>query len=116
MQDKARVEKIVLKKIIDYCEQIENLVQTFGGTFEKFSENPAFQLASSACVIQIGELTTRLSKEFKEEHPDIEWRGIKAYRNIHVHDYENLNIEKAWEVLVDDIPELKAKLQILLED
>lgn len=115
MQDKSQVEKIVLKKIIDYCEQIENLLQTFGGTFEEFLENPAFQLASSACVIQIGELTTRLSKEFKEKHSDIEWGGIKAYRNIHVHDYENLNMEKAWEILIADIPELKAKLQILLE-
>lgn len=116
MRDKNRVNKTVVKKIIGYCENVEELIKRFGPNYEKFVSDFAFQMACGMCIIQIGELTTRLTDEFKAEHPEILWNLIKGMRNIHAHDYENVDFAKVWGTLNEDIPDLKEKLQKILAE
>lgn len=65
--------------------------------------------------MQIGELTTRLTDEFKETHSEISWRAIKLLRNMHVHEYETVNPDRVWNTLTEDIPALKEQLAAILE-
>ena len=68
------------------------------------------------CVLQIGELTSRLPDDFKDGHTEIPWRKIKAMRNIYVHEYEEVDFTVVWDVLTKDIPILRQDLQRLLQD
>ncbi len=111
MRDKRRVNKTVVKKIIEYCDKIEILIQRFGNSLKAFEADFAFQMSCGMCIIQIGELTTRLTENFKENHSDIAWNEIKGLRNIHAHDYENIDLEELWKILTEDVPELKVQLQ-----
>ena len=116
MRKKPRdIDKIVVQKIIKYCNDIEKLLQMFGTSFEDFNSNFACQYACGMCIIQIGELTTRLSDEFKNQYSKIAWNQIKALRNIHAHDYESVRFDVIWEILTKDIPALKKSLQEILE-
>ena len=63
------------------------------------------------CIIQIGELVSRLSEETMEKNRKIPWRAIKAMRNLHAHDYENVDLEIVWNTLTEDIPVLKEQLE-----
>ena len=45
------------------------------------------------CIIQIEELANRLSDETKESNSSIPWRAIRGMRNLHTHDYENVDME-----------------------
>ena len=45
MRDKNRVNKTVVKKIIGYCENVEELIKRFGPDYEKFVSDFAFQMA-----------------------------------------------------------------------
>ena len=115
MRKKSRdVNKIVIQKIVDYCNKIEAFIERFGPNFEDYRKDDAFQLSCSACVIQIGELTTRLSEDFKAQHEEIDWREIKGLRNIHAHEYETVDLKIMWEILTQNIPELKAQLTEIL--
>ena len=114
MRDRGRVNRIIMRKIIEYCEQVESLIERFGATFEQFKSDKAFQLSCSMCVVQIGELTKRLSDDFRAEHSDIPWHAIKAMRNVLVHDYEDINLESAWNDLTRSVPELKRQLEEIL--
>ena len=67
-------------------------------------------------VLQIGELTTRLSDDFKEKFSEIAWSEIKALRNIHVHEYEKVDFEEMLKIFQNDIPDLKEKLQKILSE
>ena len=67
------------------------------------------------CILQIGELTTRLTEDFKNQHSEIAWNQIKALRNIHAHEYEKVDFNYMWQILTEDIPELKKSLQEILE-
>ena len=75
-----------------------------------------FRYSCDMCVLQIGELTSHLTEEFKNQHPEIVWHEIKAMRNIHVHDYENVKFDVMWETLTQDIPILKEKLTKIIEE
>ena len=109
-----RVDRVVLQKIIDYCKKIEKLIQRFGASLENFKSDEAYQLSCSMCIVQIGELLRRLTDDFKAAHPEIPWRAIKATRNILVHDYEDVDLESAWNDLTRDIPALQAQLKKIL--
>lgn len=108
------VNRIVIEKILYYCDQIDEALNRFGKSFETYVDNKLFRHSCDMCIIQIGELTTRLTHEFKAEHPEIFWHKIKATRNVYVHDYENVDLSRAWENLTDNIPELKAQLEQIL--
>ena len=50
----------------------------------------------------------------KEGNKNIPWRAIIGMRNLHAHDYENVDMEIVWNTLLEDIPELKHSLEKLL--
>ena len=105
---------IILKKMIQYCLDIEYLLKQYEQSFEKYQKEISFQYACNMCIIQIGELVSRLSEEIMEENREIPWRAIKAMRNLHAHDYENVDLEIVWNTLTEDIPVLKEQLENMI--
>lgn len=56
-------------------------------------------------LLQIGELTSHLSGEFKKEtKADIYWPAIKAMRNLLAHNYGAVDIDRVWETIIREIP------------
>lgn len=97
----------ILQHIVSYCEQIEQTVEYFGNEEEIFAENKIYRNAVALCILQIGELVGKLTEEFRQQHPAVPWRQIKAMRNIVAHSYGSVDPETTWEIITDDIPELK---------
>lgn len=115
MPIKARDENVI-RHIIDYCEQIEETNREFENDYEVFDKSNTYRNALSLCILQIGELVTVLSDEFKEAHTEIPWRDIKAMRNIVAHKYGTVNKEMLWNTAHEDIIELKAFCSNVLEN
>ncbi len=65
-------------------------------------------------ITVIGEAVKRLSREFRESHPDIPWQDIAGMRDNLIHEYNDVNLEEVWKVATRDVPELLAYLQPLL--
>ena len=105
---------IILKKIIKYCEDIANMIN--GVSFDAYIGDIKIQYACGMCIIQIGELISRLSEDFIRENKIVPWRAIRAMRNIYAHDYEKTDHDTVWVTLTEDIPALKAQLQQILAD
>lgn len=59
----------------------------------------------------IGEAIYKLTKEFKQEHPDTPWHLIEKMRHILVHDYFRINFDILWIVITEDIPLLKEQVK-----
>lgn len=97
----------ILKHIIEYCDQINVTVDRFGNDFETFDNDVVYRNAVSLCILQIGELVGVLSDEFKEAHDTIPWSQIKKMRNIVAHRYGTVDTTITWDVIHEDIPELK---------
>ena len=100
-------DRDVLEHMIKYCDEIAYTMQVMGNNFSDFDNNFIYQNAVSLCILQIGELTTHLTTEFKQHYTKIQWNQIKALRNIVAHDYGRIDTEILWETLQEDIPMLK---------
>ena len=49
-----------------------------------------------------------------QAHPQIPWREMYGLRNRIVHDYEGVNLQLVWEIISEDIPELRDELEKLV--
>ena len=64
----------------------------------------------------LAESTQRLSSELKAAHPEIDWRNIAAFRNVVVHDYLGVSLERVWDIVHEDLPTLKARITAIIEE
>lgn len=94
---------------------IETILQfTEGYTFETFKSDLKTKQAVERNFEIIGEATSRLPGEYKEEHPHIEWRIIKDFRNIISHEYFGINHRIVWNTIQFRLPELLKNINELL--
>jgi len=63
----------------------------------------------------MAEATQRLSDAAKAIRPEIEWRAVAAFRNVLVHNYLGVDLERVWEIVQRDVPALKAAILAILE-
>lgn len=85
-------------------------------TEDKFLKDDVLFEACVMKVMIIGEYASRLSKEFKENHHEIERQIIKAVRNYYAHDYRNLAPARVWGTITKDIPVFKQQLITILNE
>ncbi len=107
-------EYIALKKMIEYIDKI--LRYTDGCDFNSFSGNEEKIDATVFAISQIGELVKNISIDTMEKYSNIEWRVIKNLRNKIVHDYEGIKLNFIWDIVTDDIVQLKADLKNVLKN
>ena len=107
-------DKNRLKHIIDAILEIEKYV--VDTDFNKFSENSMMRFACIKQMEIIGEASNHVSEEIKVKFSSIEWQQIIGMRNIFVHEYFGIDDNILWQIIMNDIPNLKIKiLQILKE-
>lgn len=106
-------DKIRLQHILDSIAEIENYLDDV--TITQFLNNSEKRFATIKQIEIIGEACNALSNELKMENQDIPWRAIIGFRNISVHEYFGVNLQLVWEIAKNDLPELKVKMQILLD-
>lgn len=104
--------KEIIAKMIGYVEKIENYCN--GISYDDFASSP---MRMEACVFnlgQIGEAVTKLDDDFLAANVNIPWRQMKGLRNKIVHDYDGVNPVLVWEIIQNDLPVLKEKLEKII--
>ena len=95
--------------ILDYCVEIEKTIDRYGRSFDTFNQDADYQRSISFSIMQIGELSSKLSSEFRSATANrIQWGPVKGMRNLVAHDYANMSQDIIWETATTDIPILKA--------
>ncbi|MEL6462944.1 MAG: HepT-like ribonuclease domain-containing protein [Cyanobacteria bacterium J06641_2] len=64
----------------------------------------------------IGEATKQLSTEVRAAYPSILWQQIAGFRDVLIHDYLKVNLNRVWGVIETSLPELKATVEEILPD
>ena len=105
-------DSIYLKHILDCIRRIEE--DTSEGR-EKFLATHTLQDAVLRNLQTLSESAKRLSDPLKTSRPEIEWRRITAFRNILVHDYLGIDLDRIWRIVQHDVPQLKRAVAALLE-
>jgi len=100
-----RLMSETIVKIMRYTSDLES-----ADAFEKDVES--FD-ATIMNFIVLGEAVGKLSESFKENHADIDWRKISAFRNVLAHDYFGIYPVEVWEIIQKHLPKLQADLEAI---
>ncbi len=105
-------DTLYLIHIAECIARVESYTQ--GMTKEAFLAAEMVQDAVIRNLQTMAESTQRLSVRAKESRPEIDWRKIAGFRNILVHDYLGVDLEKVWEIVRNDLPILKDAIDAML--
>jgi uncharacterized protein with HEPN domain len=102
------------ERLADISEAIERIERYRERGRQEFASDELLQTWVVHHLQIIGEAVGRLSDSLKANHPEIPWREIVAMRNILVHDYFAVDVEEVWNVVENDLPGLKVKIDPIL--
>ena len=103
-----------LEDILSAIDNVEEYTKDLSET--QLKEDKLCLHATTYNVQIIGEAIYKLTKEFKQNHPDTPWHLIEKMRHILVHDYFRINFEILWTVIKEDIPLLKEQVLKYLDE
>ncbi len=62
----------------------------------------------------IGEAAKRLDDSYRTAHPEIPWRALAGLRDVLIHQYEGVDLERVWAIVERELPSLRAAIAALL--
>ena len=102
--------------LIHIAECIAKVKEYVTPGYEEFMESTLIQDAVMRNLQILGESTRRLSDETKAHGKEIDWRAIIGLRNVMVHDYLGITLDRVWEIIENDLPILEHQVQAILEE
>jgi len=102
--------------LIHIRECIARITAYVKGGQQEFMDSILIQDAVLRNLQTFSESTQRLSQDFKSQHASIDWRGIAAFRNILVHNYLGINLERVWGIIETDFGAFKKVFQKIFKD
>ena len=81
-----------------------------GLTKAVFDSDRTMQLALTYLLQNVGEAASKVPAELRTKHPEVDWIGIIGMRHRIVHDYINVDTERVWDVLQNDLSQLIEQL------
>ena len=108
-------DEVYLQHMLECIQRIEK----YTGVEDKlrFFDDTMLQDAVLRVLQVMAESSQRVSDETKRGCSDIDWRAISGFRNILVHDYlGGIDLELIWQVIVSELPQLKASLFTILSE
>lgn len=100
--------------MLDAVQYIESFTEH--KTKAVLDEEPLVRFAVKRQLEIIGEAATHISDELKATAGHVEWREIKAFRNIVAHQYFGIDYDIVWTIIQEKIPVLKEAIIRLIRD
>lgn len=104
--------RVYLDDIIESIRLIEEYIRDISN--EEFNKNTELQDAILRRLAIIGEAAKNIPQDFKNNHPEIQWREILGMRNIVIHEYFGVELGRVWKTVKEDLPLLKKQLKDLI--
>jgi uncharacterized protein with HEPN domain len=85
-------------------------------SFSEFEKNAALKRSFVRSLEVIGEAAKNIPDDFRQKHPGIRWKDMAGLRDILIHRYFGINYNLVWDVVKNQIPELKRNIKVIIEE
>ena len=87
-----------------------------GIKYAEFIQNRMIRYAVERQLMVIGEAANHVSAKFQDDHPEVPWRQIIGQRNVLVHEYGDIKVDRIWSAATVNIPALSTTLESLIPE
>ncbi len=98
-----------LAHMLECIESIENYAAAHNIELDELTQDAVLRKLQL-----LTESSKRVSAERKAAYPLVPWRELAGFRNVVVHDYLGIRIERILPIVRDDIPGLKVQILAIL--
>lgn len=105
--------RVYLEDIVDSIAKIEEY--TNGKIEGEFRKSPAIQDAVIRRLEIIGEAVKHIPASLKKQYANIPWKEIAGTRDVLIHEYFGVRLERIWDTIINDLPTLKSAIQSMLK-
>lgn len=106
--------KLYLQDIWESISAIEEYTRNLSE--DKFYSNRQVQDAVVRRLEIIGEAVKNIDDDFKNKYPLIPWKKIAGMRDIVAHEYFGVKLDRVWDVVRKDLPNLKEEIGSIMEE
>ena len=103
--------RVYLAHILECAQKIERY--TKGGQ-KKFLEDTMTQDAVIRNFEIMGEAAKRVPETYRRRHPEVPWRLMAGFRDVLIHAYEGIDLNRVWRIVRADLPVVKKAIEKLL--
>jgi uncharacterized protein with HEPN domain len=104
------------ERLLDMMEAIEKMEKYSSLGYPAFLSEERNQIWVIHYLQVIGEAANYLSDDLTTKYSDIPWADIVGLRNLLVHQYFGIDLERVWETVEHDIPVLKSRVEEILKE
>lgn len=102
--------------LLDILEAIEQIEKYSAKGYRTFKEDELIQVWIIHYLQVIGEAANNLSQTLIEANPEVPWADIVGLRNVLVHQYFGIDLERVWETIELYLPSFRQKVEKILAD
>ena len=105
-------DAICLRHMLDAAEQA--LGFSAGASRQNLDANPMLSFAVVRALEIIGEAAGKVTAETRAAYPELPWQSMTAMRNRIIHAYFDVDLDRVWDTITEDLPPLVARLRPIL--
>ena len=99
-----RSDRELLSDIREAIQRISSY--TADSDYETFANDTRTQDAVIRNMEILGEVTKKLSEEFRGAHQEVPWKSMAGTRDRLIHDYFGVNLDIVWQIAKLELPKV----------
>lgn len=107
-------DQVNLWDIREAAREIAGFVR--GVSFDEFEKNKVLRYAVERQLHVIGEIAAHISPQFRQKHPEVDWRSLSELRRFLAHQYGDTVTRRVWLAATESLPEMMGDLEKLLSN
>ncbi len=109
-----REDAIRLRHMLDAAEEATRFAA--GASRSSLDSNRMLTFAIVRAIEIIGEAASKVTDETKSAYPDLPWDSMVAMRHRLIHAYFDVDPDRVWDTITEDLPPLISRLREILAD
>ena len=108
----SKADRVRLQHMLDSAR--ESIALSQGRSRADLDKSRMLTLALVKSMEIVGEAASKVSSDTRAGTPAIPWADIVGMRNRLIHAYFDIDLDRVWDTVTDDIPPLIAELERVL--